>query len=129
MSETLLSKKVLKSLRHLDPMPVDNPRRPGTPDINYIEGWLELKFLPKWPIRPETIVRLKSWTPKQRIWHFKRTKCGGKSFVLLQVGTDYLLFQGATAAFSLGKTSKEQMLFLAIHVWKQYPGDLCEYLK
>jgi hypothetical protein len=130
MSEALLSKKVLKSLLGLDPMPVDNPRKPGTPDINFIEGWLELKHLHHWPKRAKTKVKIKSWTKKQMIWHYTRTSLGGKSWVLLQVGTDYLLFSGYSAAVYFNESSQSKMRDLALVTWVGYPGEhLCKYLK
>lgn len=130
MSEANLSKRILKTLAHLDAIPVDNPRKPGTPDINYIEGWLELKYLPAWPKKPETIVRIPCWTNKQGIRHYMRTLKGGKSFVLLQVGTDYLLFEGGTAYMFFGELVESAMKKFAIATWTEYPGEtLCKYLK
>ena len=130
MSEGKLSEKVLKTLSHLDAIPVDNPRRPGTPDVNYVEGWLELKYLPEWPKRDRTIVTIETWTPKQVIWHMKRSLAGGKTFLLVQVGGDYLLFEGGVASVFINKVTQQRMRELAIMVWSEYPGDrLCPYLK
>lgn len=130
MSESKLSAKILKTLKHLDAIPVDNPRKPGTPDVNYVEGWLELKYLKEWPKRSITIVRIPTWTPQQGIRHYLRNLAGGNSKVLLQVGTEYLLFQGSTAYMFFNEVMRSQMYLLAIKVWDRYPDkDLCEYLK
>lgn len=130
MSEKLLSKKVVKSLKGLHPVPVDNPRKAGTPDVNYIEGWLELKYLKTWPKRVATKVKVRHWTKQQKIWHYLRSSAGGKCFVLLQVGGEYLLFEGGTASLFLNEACQETMKQLAIKVWQQYPGEeLCKFLK
>lgn len=129
-TEKNLSHRVIQSLRGMHPVPVDNPRRAGTPDINYIEGWLELKYLPSWPKRAETKVKIRCWTKKQMIWHYLRTSSGGRSFVLLQVGRDHLLFDGGVAALCFNESTQEDMRRLAIKVWDKYPGDeLCQYLR
>lgn len=129
MSEKLLSKNVVKWLKGMDPIPVDNPRRAGTPDINFIEGWLELKYLPKWPKRAATKVKIKSWTKKQMIWHNRRTSLGGRSFILLQVGNEYILFDGSTGIL-FNEMTQTTMKTFAIRVWDGYPGEkLCKYLQ
>ena len=48
--------RLTKALRSLHAVAVENPVHPGTPDINYSEGWIEAKWLRAWPRKPETVV-------------------------------------------------------------------------
>jgi len=123
MSEAKLSTKVLQTLRPLDAIPVDNPRKPGTPDINYIEGWIELKWLPDWPKRAATTVKFPKFRPEQRVWLVKRSKRGGVCFVFVQIKFMYLLYEGELAALYFDKLTKTEMIKAAYAVWDHYPED------
>ena len=98
-----MRRNVVKWLKDLDAYPVENPAYPGTPDVNFLNGWLELKHLPNWPVRANTPVQLGHFTPRQRIWLRKRWRAGGGAWLLLQVGSDWLLFDGDIAAQFVGK--------------------------
>jgi hypothetical protein len=96
----------------LDPCSVENPAFPGTPDVQHIDGWLELKFLEKWPKRETTTVRIEHFTPQQRCWLFqrylacaKRKTNHGQAFLLLYVEEtrEHMLFDGKTAARKVAK--------------------------
>ena len=100
---------VVKALNKagLDATSVENPACPGTPDVQFIDGWLELKFKEKWPAREDTTVRIEHFSPQQRIWLLRRyltcEKRGtrhGQVFLLLYVAEtkEHLLFDGMTAA-------------------------------
>ena len=129
MSEAKLQEKVLKDLEKLDAIPVENPKKPGTPDINYLDGWIELKWLPKFPKKLTTIVRFPKFTPQQRVWLLKRNMKGGKCFVLAHVDTLYFLFAGVFASKELGRITKIHMLHHALKVWDHYPySELKDYL-
>ena len=106
-----MRRNVTKWLKHWDPYPVENPAWPGTPDVNYLHGWIELKQLPEWPVRTNTPVQVEHFTPQQRIWLKKRCKAGGDAWLLLQVKKEWLLFDGTTAAYVLGKdTTRLQLI-------------------
>lgn len=119
MAETDLRRAVCKALRSLDAISVENRVYPGTPDVNYAEGWIELKWLRDWPKRPETPVRLEHpLTQEQKIWLTKRWRAGGNAFVLLQVKRDYLLFTAPIACGFLGLEPRAKLCTLALKTWQ-----------
>lgn len=115
------------AIRDLDPVRVENPAHPGTPDINFcghgledstlIEGWVELKELDRWPARASTLVRVDHFTPQQRIWLRRRWEHGGAAWVLLKVKQDWLLLTGEAAARVLGKSTKGELVSAATRTW------------
>lgn len=129
-SENDFSHKVTRAIRKLDPVLVENLQKPGTPDINYVEGWLELKYLPDWPKRAETTVKFPKFYPQQRVWLVKRTLGNGNCFVFVQIRFTYLLFQGGFAAQHFDRMTKAEMLRSALYVWDHFPEmELPECLK
>jgi hypothetical protein len=92
----------------LDAVSVENPAYPGTPDINFCEGWIELKQLAAWPERIGSDVRIDCFTPQQRVWLLKRWRAGGNVWLLVQIGPQWLLFDGETAARCVGKPGVTQ---------------------
>lgn len=118
MSEQGMRSRVTKALRQLDAIAVENPVRPGTPDVNYVEGWIELKWLRKWPVNEETIVPFPHFTTQQRVFHLRRRMAGGNCWVMIQCRREWLLLTGEDAALHLGKTSYLQLCTLAHKVWQ-----------
>lgn len=92
----------------LDPVRVENPIHPGTPDVNLANGnWLELKCIPCWPVREMTNVSIGHYTAQQRVWLHRRWKYApGSTFLLLEVQSvrQWLLFDGDVAAEGVGRT-------------------------
>lgn len=131
MTEQRMRQRVVKALKSLDAHSVENPCRPGTPDINFVEGWMELKWAKKWPTREGTPFRCEHFTPQQRVWLLARRRAGGRAFVLLQVGSDCLLFDGADAALYLGKTTRGELWDLALTTFPSADIDaqLLSFLK
>ena len=118
MSESGMRYHVNKGLRKLDALAVENPTRPGTPDINYVEGWIELKELREWPAQADSNpVEIRHFSLQQRIWLQRRRRFGGNAFFLLKVGREWLLFDGAVAAEHIGKRTRPELLQLAIMYW------------
>lgn len=91
----------------LDPVRVENPIHPGTPDVNLCNGiWVELKSIAGWPVRDTTNVRIPHYTPQQRVWLYRRWKFApGSTFLLLEVraAQQWLLFDGDVAAKVVGR--------------------------
>lgn len=112
-----MRKRVVKALKRLHAISVENPCLPGTPDVNYVEGWVELKCVEKWPKREDTILRLDHFTPQQKLFLRKRWAKGGNAFLLLQVEQDWLLFDGPTAAEVVGCSTKATLLEEARFSW------------
>lgn len=107
-AESLMWRKLRPVLlaAKLDPVRVENPIHPGTPDVNLANGfWIELKCILGWPARAATPVRISHFTPQQRVFLYKRWKYApGSTFLLLEVRSDrqWLLFDGNVAAKVVG---------------------------
>jgi hypothetical protein len=83
---------------------VENPAYPGTPDVAYIGGWIELKYSRVWPARKDTPLRLPHFTPQQRVWLVEHWMSGGAAWLCVQVGgTDWLVFDGETGGRHVGR--------------------------
>lgn len=117
MSESSMRGRVIMALKSLDACAIENSTHPGTPDVNYMGGWVELKCLDRWPVREGTPVRIRHFTREQRIWLARRWNAGGNSHLLLQVRDEWLLFDGNIAAERVGKVPRMQMIGEAARVW------------
>jgi len=92
-----MRKAVVAALYTLHAMPVENSVRSGTPDIAYIGGWLELKWIREYPKREDTTIRLHHFTKQQRIWLKRHWQLGGNAFLLLQIKREWFLFEALYA--------------------------------
>lgn len=109
-----MRQRLVQSLRSLHAVSVENPVGPGTPDINYVGGWVECKWLRSWPKQAKTPVRLDhELTTQQRVWLRRRFTCGGVAWVILQCGREWLIFQGQVAADILGTSTREELYSFA----------------
>ena len=94
----------------------------GIPDISYdIEGmkgsgWIEMKAIPDWPKKENTIVRLEHFTKQQRAWIIKHGSKNARTFIFLRVANDYLIFDW-TAATLIGNTVKELLYEACVRSW------------
>ncbi len=110
-AESLTWRKVRPFLvaAKLDPVRVENPIHPGTPDVNLANGfWIELKCVLAWPARESNLLRLPHFTPQQRVWLYRRWKYApGSTHLLLEVRADrqWLLFDGDVAAKVVGRAT------------------------
>lgn len=109
--------KVVKALSPLDAVAIENSAGLGTPDVNYVEGWIELKWLRRWPARADTVVQIDHYKREQRIFALRRRRAGGNCWLLLQVRQQWLLFDGVVAARLIGKATAKQLHDEAHKVW------------
>ncbi len=130
-AESDMRRVIVKALWKLDAFSVENPANPGTPDVNFIEGWIELKVLEKWPIRTKTLVRISHFTQQQRTRLMARQVLGGNVFLLLKVNQEWLLFDGKTAAIYVGRVTKRDLIDRAAKHWSNglVTEELIECLK
>lgn len=112
-----MREKVVRALRPLDAFSVENVVRAGTPDVNFTDGWIELKQLDKKPMRAETTVRLQHFTPQQRVFLRRRWHKGGKAFLLLLLEGEWMLFDGCWAARFVGNVNYDILAFHALGHW------------
>ena len=119
-----LFKERLKG-RKRDVKRIENNVALGTPDVNYCiegaEGWVELKHAREWPKRGGPL-KLRHFTPEQRLWIHLRQGAGGKAFVLLKVEDDYFLFWNID---EVGKTLNRAQLIKQsiVHRRGVFPTD------
>jgi len=96
-----MRKLMIKALNKLgqDAVSVENMVGPGTPDINFIGNWVELKYIQDWPKRAETKLTIDHYTQQQRVWLLRRWYNKGAAWLCLQVSKtrEWLVFDGETA--------------------------------
>lgn len=72
---------------------------PGAPDglytANGVTGVLELKYLPRWPVRAGTKIKVgkDGLSEPQRMWLEDWEACGGRAHVLLGVDQEWFLLR------------------------------------
>lgn len=125
-----MRQSVVGALKKFDACSVENRCGPGTPDVNYVEGWIECKWAQRWPVGTNTVLKLvHPLETAQKVWLQRRWRRGGNAFVLLQVRKDWLLFDPPTAARIFDKATRSQLIREAIKHWDHFPGpDLANHL-
>lgn len=131
MSEKTQRRRIVRALSKLDALAVENPLMSGTPDVNYVHGWIELKWMRTWAPNDKLPFRINHFTDKQRRWLLRRWQKGGDTWLMLQVGSQWLLFDGPTAAKYVGHVTEKELKRLAIKYWDQglIDKELFAYLK
>lgn len=121
--ESSMRGRVTHALRKLDAIAVENTVLPGTPDVECLGGWIELKSVDAWPARTCSRLAVPHFSAIQRAWLRRRCRRGGRAFLLLRVGNEWLLFRGDIAADILGLANRSQLLSAAIRHWLKTPSD------
>lgn len=122
VSEKVVRSWVIKALRPLHAIPVENPIYPGTPDVAHVLGWLELKHVERAPVRASSPVRLPHYTTEQRLWAKMHSRAGGNCHVLLQVEREVFLLDGFVAANILGTATLAEIRAQVFTSWKGRPS-------
>lgn len=103
-----------KALTRFHAIKLENAILSGTPDVNGVFGWAELKYLKKWPVRHTTKVRIRHFVPLQRGFLKRRTLAGESCYFVLLVGSDdsgeWLILDGYEAACLVGKLTKQELI-------------------
>ncbi len=95
---------------------------PGIPDVAYSfqdqHGWIENKSIQDWPMLKETEVKIKTFTPVQRYWLYKRGNIAGNCWLLLWVRGpgEYLLFDWMAAQL-IGGMTEDEMTDKCVAMW------------
>jgi hypothetical protein len=114
----------------LDPVPIENllvgETGIGTPDVNLIPCWCELKWAKSWPKRESTPLRLPHFSGDQREWARRRSAAGGLCFLVLQVGPEWFVF-GYPAMREVGFLTRQELREKARQYFpsKPTPEALC----
>lgn len=118
-------------IKCLDPQRIESTLTgSGIPDVNYNHGWIELKYVKRWPPRGGPL-KLDHFTREQRGWLIRRHKAGGRAFLLLKVGdNEWLLFYGFVAAIHLGRVKREKLYECCAARWTRLPKkeEICPWL-
>ena len=108
--------RVIRALKPLDAISVENSVHPGTPDVNCVGAWIELKRLKGWT-KTRHLPAMPHYRQEQRIWLRRRWRAGGVALFLLQIGTEWLLFDGEIASCLQRGQMQRLVRNAAIHCW------------
>lgn len=109
-------------LKGTHPRRIENRIMADEPDVNYSQGWIELKYKHGWPKREDTKLEVAHFTAGQRAWATQRTIAGGRVFLLLKVGeSEWILFQGAVAAKFVGRVPRSKLYTVCLARWVRKP--------
>lgn len=93
----------------------------GIADLSYgykkINGWIELKFVAKWPVRPSTKVRIPHFTKEQCNWLRRRNFKGGRCFIFIKIEKNHLIFDANVGPDIRNGLTKKQLLDKCIRWW------------
>jgi len=135
--------KLVKALTKagFDATSVENPAYPGTPDIQFIGGWIECKYLEDWPVRKTSTVRIPHFTQQQRVWLLRRElarkklpkelRICGRCYLILYISKtrEWLLFDGETAARHVAKAGTTRKVLCSIAIMNALDiKDIIDYV-
>lgn len=109
MSESRMRRVVVRALKPLHPVAIESHITPGTPDVNFSDGWIELKYLKTWPKYARTKVRISHFTTAQKRWLKKRWEINESSWLLIKCRQEWLLFNGFDAAKYVGESTRAEL--------------------
>lgn len=101
----------------------------GIPDVSFgtqgVQGWIELKSIPAWPVRSETIVRVDHFTAQQKAFLVLRGAHSDHCWCLLSVGREHIVLFHWSVAMLVGTLNRERTLAISTEFWpyKQFDPD------
>lgn len=115
MSEARMRSKLVQILSPFHAIPVENKVPPlGTPDINFVGGWIECKRRDKWPVQENRVVTFAHPVNlNQKIWRDLRVRKGGTVILAMQVARDWLFFTKREVFRNFGTFTKQELFDLA----------------
>ena len=110
MSEkTSVNQPLMRLLKSLHPIRIENSFGAGIPDINFSHGWIECKYLKSYPKKETTPVRLDHpYTDDQKRFAEKRERAGGKVWLVVKVSKDWYIFEYPNSLL-VGTITKKEM--------------------
>lgn len=121
-----MRQRIVKILKPLHAISVENSCGAGTPDINTVDSWIECKQIKAWPKDPNAVVKVPHFTPQQRLWIKNRIAKGGDVQIVLKVGRDWIILTEWSDAYKeLGKTWTKEDIIRASNGW-YWEGKLDE---
>lgn len=93
----------------------------GIADVSFCQdgyhGWMELKHLHDWPVRPTTVVRCKHYTDEQRMFLKDKGEGGGNTWLFAQIAGDHVLLDYRNAQ-AFGTVTKEELIAISQGFWE-----------
>jgi hypothetical protein len=88
----------------------------GIADVSFVQlgrhGWMELKWVARYPVRESTVVRIPHYTDEQRAFLRAKGSAGGMTFLFMKIERDYLLFDHLNAP-DVGMVTASELRALA----------------
>lgn len=105
----------------------------GLPDVSFglaqVQGWIELKYLERWPNELRLAVKIRHFTPMQKVWLLVRGRTGGRCWLLLKVGErEWLLFHHEDVKNIGTSLNQLELRRLARKIWHTVPNKF-EFLQ
>lgn len=124
MAESQTRSRFMRMIHILDPHPIENMLsiEKGMPDVEFIGGWAEIKWLPRWPMRKDTPVRIPHYTDDQRRWLRERQAAGERCFLVLQIRREWFVWD-ADGAQTIGHQTRQEMIDGALAYWNHTPSS------
>jgi hypothetical protein len=104
---------LVKKLQSLDALAIESPSTGlGIPDVNFIGGWFECKWMRAWPKGADkNPVRFPHPLSKeQKVWLWRRQTRGGLAMVVAQVSRSWFFFDGIRIKDKWEKMTRPEMI-------------------
>jgi hypothetical protein len=120
MSETAARQTLTRVGRPVDGRSVDAP---GVPDWNYVDGWVELKYLPEWPAGA-IVLPHRERVLKQALWLLRRHRAGGRANAILVVDREWLVLDAEMfLELAVRGSTREELVSRAVRRWCRLDED------